>query len=267
MNHSTAVNSIQDLLQTAQHPLVIIGPDPSLDILAASASFYLALSAGEREVAYAAPSEPDLDCSALTGVEQLTTEINNKNLIISFDYKPTAVEKINYHIGQETNRFYLTIEPQKNHSPLDKGTIEVNYAGVDADLIFLFGIRDYEVLDNLYLGNEQLFADTNVVVIHSFEPEIGQIKLTTDGEFNYSGLITSLIQDLKLPISADAATNLLFSLETESNQFRSFATTPKVFEQVAWLMKQGARRIKDPADNKTGAKTQVIKAQPKVKAV
>ncbi len=261
MNQSTAINSTQDLLETAQHPLIIVGPEPNLDILAASASFYLALTEAGKEVAFAAPQKPQSNHSDLVGLEKLTTEISNKNLIISFDYEPTAVEKVNYHIGQETNRFYLTIEPQKNYPPLDKETIEINYAGVDADLIFLFGVNDYDVLGRLYLGNEQLFADTNVITINSFQPEIGQIKLTTDGELNYSGLITSLMQELDLPLSADAATNLLLSLETETNHFRSLATTPKVFEQVAWLMRQGARRIR-PSAKTSQAKPKVVEAQP-----
>jgi hypothetical protein len=261
MNQSTIINSIRDLLNTSQHPLVIIGPNPSLDILAASTSFHLALSEADKEVAFAAPQQPKIDYSELTGVNRLVTEISNKNLIISFDYEPSAVEKVNYHIGQETNRFYLTIEPQKNHPPLDKDTIEINYAGVDADLIFLFGVRDYEVLGTLYLGNEQLFADTNVVTVHSFEPEIGQLKLTTDGELNYSGLITYLVQELNLPLSADAATNLLLSLEAETNHFQSFSTTPKVFEQAAWLMRQGARRIR-PLNKTSQVKPKVVEAQP-----
>lgn len=247
MSQATQIHSVKDLLASAQEILVMVGAKANLDTLAASTAFFLSLQQTEKEVSLASPQTPTQPHQALAGLDQIKTEISNKNLVISFAYQETAVEKVNYHIGQETNRFYLTVEPQKNQRPLDKETVEVNYTGAKADLIFLFGVHDYETLGNLYLGNEQLFANTNVVTIHNFAPEIGDLKITAEEELNLSSVTTNLLQQFELGVSAEAATNLLLSLETATKNFSSLSTTPKVFDQAAWLMRQGARRLKAKA--------------------
>lgn len=236
-------NSFKELLTTAKKILIIIDNEASLDSLAAASALFLTLKNNNKKVTFAAPQKQASPHKDLVGCEDIKTEISNKNLVISFDYKKSAVEKVNYHIGQKTQRFYLTVEPQKNQQPLDKETVEIEYVGAEADLVFLFGVHDYEVLGDLYLINEQLFSDAKVVTIHNFAPDIGDIHLTAEEELNLSAVVVNLLQQLNLEIPVDAATNLLLSLEAETKNLSSLATTSKVLEQAAWLMRQGGRRV------------------------
>ncbi len=235
---------IKDFLDTAQSILVLIGPDADLDILAASSALFLSLEQSGKNVVYASPNLPSEIDQNLVGLDRILTEVSNKNLIMSFDYDETAVEKVSYHIGEETNRFYLTVQPKKGHQPLNKETVEINYAGAEADLIFTVGVHDYESLDQLYIGNEQLFTDTTVIAINSFEASVGDIRLNTAGSINISSAVAEIIRQVDLKISGDVATNLLLSIEETTDSFRSLSITPDLLETAAWLMRQGARRIR-----------------------
>ncbi len=263
---------VKEFLDTAQSVLVIINSDSDFDVLAASSALFLSLEQSGKEVVYASPDLFSEVNQNLIGVDQIKTEVSNKNLIVSFDYAETAVEKVSYHIGEETNRFYLTVQPQKGQRPLDKNTVDIGYVGAEADLIFMIGVHDYESLEHLYLGNEQLFTDTTVIAINNFEAEVGDIRLNTSESTNMSSAVAEMIRQADLEISGDAATNLLLSLEETTDSFRSLSITPDLLETAAWLMRQGARRVrqastpvtKKPKLQVAKAKKKIIKPKPKL---
>lgn len=271
MISQSQIIQLKGFLETAQSILVLVNADSELDTLAASSALFLTLVQNGKEVVYVSPDLPSAKGLDLAGVDQIKSEISNKNLSISFDHVETAVDKVSYHIGEKTNRFYLTVQPQKGHSPLNKDSVEVNYTGAQADLVFLVGVSDYESLDQLYIGNEQFFNDTTVVSINNFDSSIGDIKLNTADYLNLSSALAELIKQLQLDISSDAATNLLMSIEEKADNFKSLSTTPDLLETAAWLMRQGARRIRrtkkltKPAqkiaskDNQKKAKQQPVK--------
>lgn len=238
---------LKGFLETAQSILVLVSADSELDTLAASSALFLTLIQNGKEVVFASPDLPSSIDQNLAGVDQIKSEISNKNLTISFDHVETAVDKVSYHIGEKTNRFYLTVQPQKGNLPLNKDSVEVSYTGAQADLVFLVGVNDYESLDQLYIGNEQFFNDTTVVSINNFDSSIGDIKLNTADYLNLSSALAELIKQLQLDISSDAATNLLMSIEETADNFKSLSTTPDLLETAAWLMRQGARRVKRSA--------------------
>jgi hypothetical protein len=261
------VLQIKDFLSSAQSVLVLIDPASDLDVLAASSALFLSLEQSGKDVTYASPNLPSGVDQNLVGVDRVQTEISNKNLIMSFDYNEAAVEKVSYHIGEETNRFYLTVQPKKGHQPLNKDTVDIGYVGAEADLIFMVGVYDYELLEHLYIGNEQLFADTTVISINNFEASVGDIRLNTAESINISGAIAEIIQQANLEISGDAATNLLLSIEETTDSFRSLSITPDLLETAAWLMRQGARRIRktsSPISTKS-IKAQAVKVKKAVK--
>ncbi len=237
-------SQIKDFINSAQSILVLISPASDLDVLAASSALFLSLEESGKDVVYASPELPSESNQHLVGTDRIKTEISNKNLIVSFDYQEAAVEKVSYHIGEETNRFYLTIQPQKSHQPLDKDTVEVGYVGAEADLVFLVGVSSYESLEHLYLGNESVFADTTVISINNYDSDVGDVKVNTTDHVNLSCAMAEIIRKTELSLNGDIATNLLLSIEKTTDSFRSLSITPELLETAAWLMRQGARRLR-----------------------
>jgi hypothetical protein len=239
------LNQLRDLLPAANTILILTTAQPTLDQAAAATSLYLALQAAGKQPLLLSPQVTEGGVwSSLAGKENVQTQLGNKDLSISFQYQPEAVDKVSYHIDEQSQRFYLVIKPQKGQRPLDSNTIQFEYTGAEADLIFLIGVHTFESLEHLYFGYEQLYQDATTVTLHTFEPEIGSIKLNASGASSLSESLVFLFRGLELPLSAEAATNLLAAIEEVTDGFRSLSVTADTFETVSFLMRSGARRAR-----------------------
>lgn len=241
---SDQVTQLKELLTPAHTILVALGSTPTFDQTASAVALALALQAQGKEVILAAPTKPKVGDSELVGVEQLKTELGHQNLHITFDYTPTSVDKVSYHIDEERQKFYLVIKPQKGAKPLDSSSVNFTYAGAEADLVFLIGVHQFEALEQLYTGYEELYQNAGLVTLHTFEPEIGHIKLNSSGFSGVSEAMGTLLLHLAAEITADVATDLLAGIENSTDSFKSLSTTADTFELVARLMRSGARRLK-----------------------
>lgn len=238
------IESLKELLTTIQSVLVIVDSGATLDQWASACSLFLGLQQTGKETTFCSPRQPRRYGDLLAGMDQLRVELGNQNLVISFDYNPEKVDKVSYHIGEETNRFYLTIKPKKGTSPLDSSNVEYSYTGAEADLIFLVGVHELTALEHLYFGFEGMYQDSTVVTLHNFAPVIGNINLDVSGSSSMSEAVVELMQGLGVEISEQMATNLLIGIEDVTENLSSLSATAETFEAVASLMRQGARRVK-----------------------
>ena len=241
MLDESQITQLKNLTETAQTHLIIFDYQAKSSILAAAASLFLSLKEADKEVNLAAVKKPKQ--SRIVGLKAVQTELGKQNLTISFAYDENAVDKISYHIGEETKKFYLTIKPKKGHEPLDSQTIEFNYSGFEADIIYLFGVNNLEDLDKLYFGYEEVFKDTPLVSFHNYLTPFGTIKFDASGNVSMTELVFKLLTKLVWPVSIDTATDLLYGIEAETAGLRSKLATAETFDMVARLMKLGARRI------------------------
>lgn len=239
---SDQVSQLRELVSTAQSILVMLPSEAKLDQIASGMALTTCLEQAGKQVTLLSPTPLGLDQQSLGGISQVHTQLGNRDLTVSFDYHPEAVDKVSYHIDDQQQRFYLVIKPQKGQKPLDKSTVQFTYTGAEADIIFLIGIHDFDSLEQLYFGFEQLYQTAIVVTFHTFEPSIGSFKLDASGTSSLSESMSVLLQGLGYPLIADAATNLLSAIERETDNFQSLAMSAETFEIVAWLMRSGGRR-------------------------
>ncbi len=242
---SEEVEQLKELLAQSQSVFVVFGAGASLDHKAVAVALHRALTAAGKEVLLISPAKlSEKDTSELLGLESLTTEIGNQNLSVSFPYDESAVDKVSYHIGEETKRFYLTIKPKKGVRPLDSTQVDFSYTGAETDLIFLIGVSKLESLADVYVGYEDLYASKPVVTVNSFSPDFGNVHLDTSGTPSMSEAIVKVLRDLEMTIDGDSATNLLSAIEAVTKHFQSLSTTADTFETVAHLLRLGARRVR-----------------------
>lgn len=241
---SDQLNQVSTLLNESQSILILFPAKATFDAQAAANGVAQSLQAlGNKEVHILTPHLEEYD-SSIFGSVPVRSELGNKTLQVSFPYSPTTVDKVSYNIDEANQRFYLTVQPQKGEKPLDYHDLEYAYVGADADLIILVGVTTLDSLEQLYFGYEEMFKDTTIITLNTYETTMGNVKLNSSGMTSLSEATTILARSLSLPLPAEAATQLLSGIEQVTRNFTSFAATADTFESVAYLMRQGARRIK-----------------------
>lgn len=236
------ISHLQNLLPAAKTIFVMLGPEPSLDQVAAATALYGMLRTQGKNVALLSPNPSKATQYELELANECKDVVGNKDLQISFEYNPEAVDKVSYHIDENSGRFCLIIKPQQGHQPLATDKVSFDYVGAEADLIFLIGVHDLESLEQLYFGYEQLYQDTTLVTIHTFEPSIGNIKIDTSSFSSVSEAVVMMCKTLEYSLGVPEASNLLYAIEQGTQSFQSFTATADTFELVAFLLRSGARR-------------------------
>ena len=236
------VNSLKEYFQSSESIAVILGQKPTVDQLALASALYEGCKNLGKEVGLYSPKK--ISDEHFSSLNELQTELGKQNLVVSFDYNEDAVDKVSYHIGEETNKFFLTVKPKKGVKPLDPKSVEFSYAGADIDLIFLIGVHDLETLDQLYFSYESLYKNNYVVTLHNFKPEIGTTQFDLSSSSSMSESMIDVIESLGMQVDEKMATNLLMGIEHTTKNLQSLSTTAETFEKVARLLRAGARRIK-----------------------
>lgn len=232
---------LSELIQPARSIAVLVSETATVDQVAAALALTQTLKSIGKDVSVYAPQLPQLPI-ALVGLTEIKTEFGKQNLIISFDYQESAVDKVSYAIGQDASKFFLTIRPKKGSAPLDPATVEFSYAGTDCELILLFGEHDLTNLQQLYFGYEEVYASTPIVTFNTFNPGIGAIAIDVSSYSSYSECMTLVLGGMQLELNSDAATNLYVGLAIETKAFTSPQTSAETFEVAAELLRRGARR-------------------------
>jgi nanoRNase/pAp phosphatase (c-di-AMP/oligoRNAs hydrolase) len=236
------VNSLKEYFESSESIAVILGQKPTVDQLALASALYEGCKNLGKEVGLYSPKK--IKDEHFSSLKELQTELGKQNLVVSFDYNEEAVDKVSYHIGEETNKFFLTVKPKKGTKPLDPKSVEFSYAGADIDLIFLIGVHDLETLDQLYFSYESLYKNNYVVTLHNFKPEIGTTQFDLSSSSSMSESMVDVIESLGMQVDENMATTLLMGIEHTTKNLQSLSTTAETFEKVARLLRAGARRIK-----------------------
>lgn len=239
------LEEISKLVESSNTIVILLSGSALADEVAAALAWASTLRLQGKEVQIVAASLP---ITTLEGATEITTELGKQNLVVSFAYSPEKVDKVSYHIGEETNRFYLTIRPQKGVAPLSQESLEMSYAGAEADLLLYIGITSLDELQPLASEYEGFFRDTPSISLSTGDALVGQIKVQTSSAAGYAEESAQLFIQLGWQLDEQSATALLQGIEEVTSNLTSLSTTPDTFETVAHLLRAGARRKRVPRE-------------------
>jgi hypothetical protein len=238
------LNLFQELFSQAKTILVIYSADALRDHLISATALYKNIqSQTDKEVSLLSSEDLSKIESDIVYLDETKTEVGNKNLCVAFDYVEESIENVSYHISQEEKKFYLTIKPKKGAKPLSQEGVEFSYTGAEADMIILVGVDSLESLEQLYYGYENLYQNTHLVSINSYETNFGTLKLDADNSSSLSEFTSELLYSLNFQVEPETATNLLAGIDEETSNLTSYLVTADTFEIVAKLLRSGARRF------------------------
>lgn len=242
----------KELFNQADSILVIYSSDALRDHLFAATALYKTFQQiGNKDVSLLsseslAVAEPDI-----VYLDETRTDVGHKNLCISLDYNQDSVEKITSSIDEDAKKLYITIKPKKGIKPLTKENVSFSFTGAEAGMIILVGVDDLESLDQLYFGYENLYQNTALVSINSYETSFGNLKLDILGSSSISEYVAGMLKFLNYQLDSEVATNLLAGIDEETDNLESYLATADTFELVAYLLKAGARRFARESQQET----------------
>ena len=236
-------NSFASLVNSANEILVLLPSKPFTDQVAAGLSLYLSLLESGKSVTISCPAPMVTEYSRLIGVDKVTSDLGNKNLVISLkNYDANSVDKVSYDI--ENGQFKLTVAPKTGFKSPTKEQIDINYSGASGDLIILIGGAsdshfpaiskvEFKTSKIIHIGTRLLEILNNDLEVLSFAKPASST----------SELVANLIKESGFSVNVDIATNLLTGIEEQSKNFQSNEVTADTFEIFAELLKLGGKRM------------------------
>jgi len=225
---------LSEKLTGANAVLLVLPSNNDFDETAAALAVFLSLKNLGKQVEVVSPQSPIVNLSRLVGVDQIKTELEGKNLIVSLDYVKEAIAKVSYQIDENNPRgkkFNLIVQPEEGSRPLSSKDVRFTYGGAQFDLVLTFGVNKLIDLGDLYQKNQSLF-DAKEKVFHFYrEKQAGLSQRTVE-----------LISQLKFPFGEDVATNLALGIEEASRNFSPELSNTQTFELFAYCLRAGARR-------------------------
>lgn len=235
-------NSFASLVNSASEILILLPSKPFMDQVAGGLSLYLSLTGSGKSVSISCPAPMIAEYSRLIGIDKVTSDLGNKNLIIKLiNYDANNVDKVSYDI--ENNQFKLTIAPKAGYKSPTKEQLDINYGGASGDLVILIGgandshfpalsKEEFKIAKLVHLGTRLLEVLNNDLQVLSFAKPASST----------SELVANLIKESGFAINEDIATNLLAGIEEQSKNFQSNEVTAETFAVFSELLKLGGKR-------------------------
>jgi len=242
-NHQSTLLRISEILNKSQSGAIITPTNPTVDTLAAATALYLGLAKLNKNVSLSASTKPQSD---LTGVEKFQTTIGagGDSLMVSFPYVDGAIDKVDYNIQGES--FNLIISPRQGYPKLNPNQVNFSYTGGSIDFIFVIDSATLNNLGSIYTDNQNMFIGHDIINIdrHLTNAYFGTVNFIDKTISSVSELILRVLQNQKIEIDREIATNLYAGIAASTNNFTSYSTNANTFENIATLLRAGA--IKKP---------------------
>lgn len=232
----------QEILPTLKSALVILPSQPSVDYVSAGLALSLSLNKHGISTVVSSPNPMTVEFNRLVGVEQIRTDLGDKNLKISFgDYAAEDIERVAYNI--ENGQFALTVVPKPDKTAPKQDQILVNYSGVGADIILIFGANYPQDLGK-FANLKEILEQSNLALVGN-EPLSGwpkSIELIDTSRVSASEVVLDIIEQTGLSLDEDMATNIFLGLEDGSANFTKPTVSASTFAKAAELLEKGAKR-------------------------
>lgn len=261
-NQQNSLNRIFEVINKSSSGVILVPSKASGDTVAAACSLYLALIKMGKNVSLSSSKKPNYD---LVGVDkfQQTLSTDGNSLMISFPYTEGSIDKVDYNI--QGDYFNLIITPREGYEKLDPNKVSFSYTGGKIDFFIVIDAPNLNSLGSIYTDNQNLFTGCEIINIdrHLINSYFGTVNYVDKTSSSISELILNVIKTLKIDFDKDISTNLYAGIALSTNNFTSYSTNATTFENVAFLLKQGAiKKILKKPEKEVIERRQISPASP-----
>src|SRR5260221_1433892 len=143
---------IKDLINQHQTVGVLVGPNPSLDIMAAGLGMYLVLKQMGKDASIVSPTDPLVGISSLVGIDKVKKSFSaggNGDMTVTFPYKEGEIEKVSYTLDNGHLNIQVKAGPQG--LSFQESDVEFKRAGAGSpSLLFTIGIPDLTLTSSVF---------------------------------------------------------------------------------------------------------------------
>lgn len=238
------LSPLANALSKAQNVVCFIHPQATYDAVVAAVSMAEMIDKSGRSASVVCEAEMRPEYEQLKGVNKVSQQLGNRDLVISFDYSEEQVDKVNYNVDEANKRFELIITPQRGGVALDPSTIQYRQAGLAAEVVILFGFHSFDELGQYYIDEKYIIDGAfTIAITQSKVPAFAKfhVALQADG-LSYSEWAFYTVRQLQLgDVQGEIATGILSGIEYSTNRLVNVSNA-RTFETLAQLMNSGARR-------------------------
>jgi len=224
---------LKDLLDKSKKILIMIGDEPSIDTVSAGLALNNLFKSHSKITHLVSADKLPENVTLLAESNEITKDLESRNLVISFDYKKNPVEKISYKI--DGDKFNLIIKPRMKGLNLDE--VETSYVGGDYNLIIILGTQDLRSTKT-YSSHSELFESLPTVNIdvNDSNTRFGKLNIIDPKIDSVCGLISLILNQSEVELTEKCANLLLLGMREATQNFTKVKNS-KIFEAAAYATK------------------------------
>ncbi len=244
---------IKDLLMANQSVGIVVGPNPTLDQMAAGLGMYLVAKQMGKATSIVCPTDPTVSISSLVGIDKVQKALGGTggDLTVAFPYKEGEIEKVSYTL--DNWQLNIVVKAGAQGLSFDEGQVQYKHSGGFPTLLIVIGVQSLSQINSL-LSPEQL-TGLSVVNIDNKEnnEKFGDVQVVGTKFSSNSEQVADFLTLLEpqIELDVDTSQNLLSGILSATNDFQSPKTSYLAFEMAGILMKKGASRSGVPAPRGT----------------
>lgn len=238
-NQQNTLMRLHEIITKGISGAIILPANPTVDAIASATALYLGLVKMGKNISLACAQTVSNDLTASDKI-QSNLVTSGDNLVISFPYTDGAIDKVDYNIQGEF--FNLIVTPRQGYPKMNPQQVKYSYSGGLLDFVIIIDSPTLNNLGSIYSDNQNMFQGREIVNIdrHLTNSFFGTINLVNKTSSSVSELILNILQQLKVEIDKDMATNLYAGVSAATNNFTSYSVNADTFEHIAMLMRSGA---------------------------
>jgi len=229
------LEKFKKILSSSEEILIATGANSDFDILAASLAFYLSLLKMGKKVTIVSPKEPVVEDASLIGVDKIASSLEDRKLVISVRDALGSVEKVTYNL--EGDKLNIVVHPLAGTKSLSQDKIEFSYSEPHFDLVILFEVPDWALLENLYTQGKDMYSKIQKLAIGKTYSIINADLAIIEPSLSLSEMTSLLISRLKMPIDKDIGDNLFNGMRWITKGFEIPPATAETFELASFCLK------------------------------
>lgn len=243
------LKQLQDLFTNANDILLITREQPSIDGLSALLALYSIFSGQrnlqgkQKRVVAAVSGRQGTQYTLLPGSDKIVSELGLRDLVIGVNgYVDNAIESVNWYVDRGRLNVVFKSNPAVPMQ-FDLKNLDPFYAGANFDVVVVLDTATPADLGNAYRQDPGMYSELPVVNIstNAQNSRFGRVNIVDSSVPSVSELAFQLVQILRQPLTADAATLFLAGITDATQNFQNRGTQTDAIVQQ--LQSHGARQL------------------------